>query len=146
MGGVAQAARQTGREAFQRARSSASMSGAGNLAAAERAAADRLDELKAARPGASPAARRIGGRLFVLRDSVWTDAAHQDSLNVTRVAAFSDAYFALVRALPELAPFLGVGDEVVIAGRRASVRIGAGGLTAWRPGEMEAFVRSFRRA
>ena len=146
MGGVAQATRQTGREAFQRARASASMSGAGNLAVAERAAADRLDELKAARPGASPAARRAGGRLFVQREGVWTDAAHQDSLNVTRVAAFSDAYFALVRALPELAPFLGVGDEVVIAGRRASVRIGAGGLTAWRPGEIEAFVRSFRRA
>lgn len=146
MGGVAQAARQTGREAFQRARASASMSGAGNLAVADRAAAQRLDELKAGRSGAAPAVRRVGGRLFVQRDSVWTDAAHRDTLNVTRVAAFSDAYFALVRALPELAPFLGVGEEFVVAGRRASVRIGAGGLTAWRPGDLEALVRDFRRA
>src|SRR5439155_23307283 len=46
------------------------------------------------------ASRRVGGRLFVRRDSVWTDVAHGDSLPVVQVAAFSDAYFALLRALP----------------------------------------------
>ena len=147
MGGAAAAARQTGREAFLRARASASMAGAGNLATADRVAGARMAEIAAAAPGVAPAAvRRVGGRIFVRRDSVWTDAAHQDSLNVTRVAAFSDAYFALVRALPELAPFLGVGDEIVVAGRRASVRVGSGGTTTWRPGELEALVRSFRGA
>lgn len=146
MGGAGAATRQTGREAFQRARASASMARAGNLASADKAAEARMDELTAARPGTAPAVKRVAGRVFVRRDSVWTDAAHKDSLNVTRVVAFSDAYFALVRALPELAPFLGVGDDVVIGGRRASVRIGAGGITAWRPGALEALVRSFRGA
>src|SRR6058998_2680664 len=37
------------------------------------------------------ASRRVGGRLFVRRDSVWTDVAHGDSLPVVQVAAFSDA-------------------------------------------------------
>src|SRR2546425_8831796 len=46
---------------------------------------------------AAPAARtgatqRVGARLFVLRDSVWTDTRHGDSLRVVRVAPFSDAY------------------------------------------------------
>ena len=146
MGGVAAARGQTGREAFARAQASAAMSGAGNLAAADKAVGDRLAELAATGPRGAAAVRRVGGRIFVGRDGVWTDAAHRDSLNVTRVAAFSDAYFALVRALPELAPFLGVGDEVVVAGHRASVRIGSGGTATWRPGELQALVRSFRGA
>jgi len=148
MGGAPAAAQQTGRTAFARAQASAAMSGAGDLATADRIAGARMAELAAAAPrgAVSVAVRRVGGRVFVQREGVWTDAAHQDSLHVTRVAAFSDAYFALVRALPELAPYLGVGDEVVVAGRRASVRFGTGGVTAWQPGELEALVRSFRRA
>jgi Ca-activated chloride channel homolog len=147
-GGAGASAQQTGREAFRRAQASAGLTGATNLAAADKVASARAAELRAdAGLGSEAAAvRRAGGRLFVRRDSVWTDAAHQDSLHVTRVAAFSDAYFALVRALPELAPFLGVGDETIVAGRRASVRVGQGGVTAWRLGELEALVRSFRGA
>jgi hypothetical protein len=147
-GGAGVAARQTGREAFQRAQASAGYSGVSNLAAADKVASARTAEIRADMSvGTAPAAvRRVGGRLFVRRDSIWTDAAHRDSLHVTRVAAFSDAYFALVRALPDLAPFLGVGDETIVAGRRASVRIGPEGVTAWRPGELEALVRNFRGA
>lgn len=146
MGGAAAAPSQTGLEAFQRARASAGLAGAGNLAAADKVAATRAAEIAANAPATAAALRRVGGRLFLRRDGVWTDAALRDSLKVTRVQAFSDAYFALVRALPELAGWLGAGDEVVIAGRRASVRIGATGASTWRPGEMETLVRAFRGA
>jgi len=146
VGGVAAAPSQTGQQAFERARASAQLAGATNLAAADKAVAARAAEIAAAAPGSSDALRRVGGRLFVLRGGVWTDAALRDTINVARVQAYSDAYFALVRALPELAPWLGAGDEVVIAGRRASVRIGAEGRTAWAPGELEALVRNFRGA
>src|SRR2546430_12080549 len=60
------------------------------------------DSLAAVPGGRSDRSQRIGGRLFVWRDSVWTDIAHSDSLRVVNVAAYSDAYFALLRALPEL--------------------------------------------
>jgi len=145
-GGAGAAVQQTGREAVRRAQASAGYSGVSNLATADKVASARAAEIRAdtTSVGTASAVRRVGGRLFVRRDSIWTDAAHRDSLHVTRVAAFSDAYFALVRVLPELAPFLGVGDETIVAGRRASVRIGLGGVTAWRPGELEALVRSFR--
>lgn len=146
MGGAVAAPAQTGHEAFRRARASAGLAGAGNLAAADKVAAARAAEIAATTPGTAAAVRRVGGRLFVRREGVWTDAALRDSLKVTRVQAFSDAYFALVRALPELAPWLGVGDEVVVAGRGAGVRVGASGASAWRPGELEALVRAFRGA
>jgi Ca-activated chloride channel family protein len=90
------------------------------------------------------ATRRVGGRMFVLRDSTWTDIAHGDSLRVVRVAAFSDAYFALLRALPELARAATLEPAVLVAGRRASIKIETGGKTAWTDGELAALVRDFR--
>jgi len=94
------------------------------------------------RAGINPT-RRAGGRLFILRDSVWTDLGHGDSLPVISVAPFSDAYFALLRAVPELRPAAVLG-QVLVAGRRVSIKIAAGGKEAWRAGEMEALVRDFR--
>ncbi|MGE5761979.1 MAG: hypothetical protein ACM37V_16630, partial [Gemmatimonadota bacterium] len=94
------------------------------------------------RAGINPT-RRAGGRLFILRDSVWTDLGQGDSLPVISVAPFSDAYFALLRTLPELRPVAALG-QVLMAGRRVSVKIVAGGKESWRAGELEALVRDFR--
>ena len=98
---------------------------------------------------AAPAARigatqRVGARLFVLRDSVWTDTRHGDSLRVVRVAPFSDAYFALLRALPELVKPAALAPAVLVAGRRVSIKIESGGKTAWADGDLERLVREFR--
>lgn len=105
--------------------------------------AAELDALLRGRAAINPT-RRVDGRLFVWRDSVWTDLRHSDSLTVTRVAAFSEAYFALLRALPELGHSASLTPAVRVAGRRASIEIASGGRTMWRPGELEALVRAFR--
>lgn len=109
------------------------------------AAADQeeLDVLLRGRAGISPT-RRIGGRLFILRDSIWTDLRQADSLPVVTVAPFSQAYFALLRAIPELAQPVGLTPAVLVAGGRVSVKIAAGGKETWRAGELEALVRAFR--
>src|SRR3989454_298366 len=91
------------------------------------------------------ATRRLGSRLFVLRDSVWTDIAHKDSLRVVKVAAFSDAYFALLRALPELVQAAALEPAVLVAGRRASIKIEAGGKTERASGELAKRGSDFRR-
>jgi Ca-activated chloride channel family protein len=142
-GGAGAARQQSGEEAFRRARATSSMVGASSLAAADAAERDRLEELAGSN---RRAVRRVAGRLFVRHGAVWTDVAHGDSLRVVDVAPFSDAYFALVRALPEIAPFLRAGDEVLVAGRRASVRITPRGRTAWASGELATTVRLFRGA
>jgi len=131
---------QVGQEAFERAARSAELAAAKSLASLDDAREDQL-----AAVGASAGERRrAGGRLFVQRLGVWTDLAHADSLPVTAVAPFSEAYFALVRALPELADWLAVGDNVIVAGRAASIRLEAGGTAAWRAGELERLVARFR--
>jgi Ca-activated chloride channel family protein len=108
------------------------------------AGAVEADSVTAAERGRTSRTQRSGGRVFVWRDSVWTDIAHGDSLPVVRVAVFSDAYFALLRALPELRQPATLEPAVLLAGRRVSIEILAGGKTTWAAGELAALVRDFR--
>ncbi len=95
-----------------------------------------------ARSGINPT-QRVGGRLFIMRDSTWTDLSHGDSLHVVSIAPYSEAYFALLQALPDLREAAAL-ERVLVAGRRASIKIDAHGKTRWNPGELERLVREFR--
>jgi len=146
LGGVSAAREMSGSTAFRRAEASSKMAQATSLSAADEAAEERMVNAAPSSPGGrSVESKRAGGRVFIHRDGVWTDLAHKPTQRVVTVAAYSDAYFALVRAMPELAPCLGVGDTIVLAGRSVSVRIATGGgITAWQPGALDATVRDFR--
>ena len=104
---------------------------------------DELDDRLRARSGINPT-RRVGGRLYILRDSVWTDLAARDSQRTVTVAPFSDAYFALLRLLPELTPAVSLTPGVLVAGRLVNVKIAAGGVEFWHAGELERIVGEFR--
>ena len=65
-------------------------------------------------------------------------------MRVVEVAAFSDAYFALLRAIPELMKPATLQPAVLVAGRRVSIKIEAGGKTDWAPGELARLVKEFR--
>src|SRR5207249_2090294 len=121
---------QAGAEAVQRSRAEKALSGSLQLSAVvvTGSAADSVGV-----PGAATEnkTQRVGGRIFVWRDSTWIDIAHGDSLRVVTVAAFSDAYFALLRALPELVQAATLEPAVLVAGRRVSIKIEAGGKTTW---------------
>ena len=132
---------QTGAAAVKQAQESGMLSRTLTLAAADSAADARLADA-----GASRQVRRAGGRVFAERDGVWTDLAHGDSLRVVTVAPFSKAYFAVARALPELGPSLRVGDSVLVAGRRASLKVSPGGRDALSDAELRDFVKAFRGA
>jgi Ca-activated chloride channel family protein len=134
---------QTGAAAFDRARASSKLAEVKTLNAAEEVAQRRMEAV--AKDRASGAlVRRVGGRVFVQRGEVWTDLAQSDRIPVTVVAEFSRAYFDLVRMLPELAPCLAVGDQVLVAGRQASIRIAPSGIQELNRGQLNALVGHFR--
>jgi Ca-activated chloride channel homolog len=137
-----EAERQTGAGSFERARRSAKYAEAKTLQSADELVAGVVGGLD--RTGGGQAPKRVGGRMFVLRDSVWTDIGNTDRIPVTAVAAYSPAYFELVRMLPELAPYLSAGADVVVAGRRGSIRIAHRGIESWQSGELALVVRNFR--
>lgn len=134
---------QTGAVAFERAEASSRNLAAKTLQQADASARDRMEDLAREAGGAAPV-RRLGGRVFALRDSVWTDLAWQDSVRVVDIAPFSDTYFRVVRALPELAPYLASGDRVLIAGRRAGIRTVPHAAAALSDREILQLVRDFR--
>lgn len=137
---------QAGAGAVARSAKQADVAAAENLSAvgaATRADSIAIDDARAARAGAVTT-RRVGGRLFALRDALWTDVAHADASPVVAVAPYSDAYFALLTALPELVGAAALEPAVVVAGRRTSIKIEAGGKTMWAPGELARLVASFR--
>jgi Ca-activated chloride channel family protein len=105
--------------------------------------AGMLDEMTRGRAGIAPTTR-VGGRLFMLRDSVWTDLGHKEGQRVVKVAPFSEAYFALLRALPELTKPATLGGKVLVAGSGVSVEIAPEGLDTWAPGQLAALVQDFR--
>jgi Ca-activated chloride channel family protein len=131
--------RATGQTAVERASASAKLSDVNNLAAA-----DEVSQRRAAQTPSTPDTRRHGGRVFRKDGAGWTDLGHRDRMRVTAVTPYSTAYFELVRMLPEIAPYLTVGEEVLVAGRRQSIRIGTGGISQWGPGALTDLVRNFR--
>ncbi|MFL5560908.1 MAG: VIT domain-containing protein [Gemmatimonadaceae bacterium] len=77
------------------------------------------------------AARRIGARFFTLRDGEWTDARvdapSASTIRRVRVKPYSDAYFALIRAIPDLGEPFALGDRVLVIGRAAAIELAADG-------------------
>jgi len=138
---------QAGAPAVAQAQEQSAMSSTVSLSAITvTAGAARADSTWTQAAASGRAIQRVGARVFERRgaDSVWTDLRHGDSLRVVTVAPFSDAYFALLRALPELVQPAALAPAVLVAGARVSIKIQEGGKTAWSPGELEGIVRGFR--
>src|SRR5690348_13630144 len=135
-------AAQVGSEAVGRALAEKRMAGSVSLDAV--VVSGSADSIAVRERGSATRTQRVGGRMFTWRDSTWTDLAHGDSLRVVTVEPFSDAYFALLRALPELRGPAALGSSVLVAGRRVSLKIAARGKTTWTDGELATVVRDFR--
>lgn len=125
---------------FEAARAGAmqrSVSSVAELDKADEAAAKaHLGASNAARP--APAVRRAGTRTFVMRDSVWTDTRYREGLRAVRVKPYSEAWFAVLDALPELRRVPGVGESVIVAGRSAAILIANDGAERLSRAELDA--------
>jgi hypothetical protein len=132
----------SGQAAFNRAEASARESEVKTLASADAAANERLASAPPAAGTTMAAPKRIAGRLFVDRDGVWTDLAYIAGSPDVTVAPFSPAYFALVRALPEL-PL--VSAATGRRRRRMAIRVDSTGLTDWQGDRLATTVQYFRQ-
>jgi Ca-activated chloride channel family protein len=120
-------------EAMRRAREASS--------AADIAQAEKTLELDAAR--ASGNRRVVHGRTFEKRNGVWTDVA-VDRKAVVHIEPFSDAYFAVLRALPELAPVWKQLPTSITAGKRVAIGLKADGRKQISQQELHNLVLRFR--
>lgn len=95
-------------------------------------------------PGAAAHRQALGGRVFELRDDVWTDVSFRDDARVVEVQVYSAAWFDLVRTLPELEPVLRTQENVAIGGREIGLRVGTEGAERFEVAELEQIVHAFR--
>lgn len=130
------------------ARRSREVASVAQMNAAQAFAAERVAPGAAVADGELKAttgrSRLIGGRTFTLRSGEWLDARHTDRHRVVEIAAYSDAYFAVIRALPEAGLVLRELDRVTMAGREISLRIGEAGSRSLSEAELRRLVADFR--
>jgi Ca-activated chloride channel family protein len=120
-------------KAFESARAASLQRGVTNLAVADESDLKKSDV----------AARRVGARLFMLRDGIWTDAAHSVSARTIRVKPFSDAYFTLIDAIPDLREVFALGDKVSVATRGLTIEVTEGGSTTISVSDLKAIQYSW---
>ncbi len=63
---------------------------------------------------AEPLIRPVGGKTFYFDNGRWTDSEYDGKAPAKKVRAFSDDYFELLRATPELGKYLALGSRVVL--------------------------------
>jgi Ca-activated chloride channel homolog len=99
--------------AFEAAKTSSAQRAATNMAA--------IDSLSGLRDEAR--VRRLGNTTFLLRDGVWTDAKFRQDAPVLRVKPFSDAYFKLIEAMPELREAFSFNERLIVSGRSMAIEL-----------------------
>ena len=88
--------------------------------------------------------RVVGGRTFEERNGVWTDVRWQPPTETVDIEPFSNAYFAVLRALPELEPIWKTLPSSVTAGKRVSVGVKNGGRKQLTDVQLRELVAKFR--
>lgn len=123
------------------------LSAAAPAASPERGAAMRFEAAKAAavqrsatnlvlvdslskKRDADDRMRRVGTRVFTLRDGIWTDTHYVPAMRTVRVKAYSSLYFELTKRLGDLADALVLGERVTVAGRNVAIAVGPTGEEA----------------
>ena len=78
---------------------------------------------------------------FRTKDDLWQDQSYDDKKNkLTAIKAFSDAHFALLRAVPEMGIYSSVGEDAIIRVGRNAVRIGKTGRESLTSSEVKELV------
>jgi Ca-activated chloride channel family protein len=88
--------------------------------------------------------RQLAGRMFVERDGEWKDVSLRDDARTVTIEAFGDAYFELLRRMPELEAYWKEFDAVTVMGRDVAIRVANVGATRMSGAELDRLVREFR--
>jgi hypothetical protein len=137
---------QTGRGAFEAAQTSADYAVASTVGEAKKVSARaQMRSEQDNGSGARAQQRLVGSRRYEQRGEQWADIG-QRSQRIVTVEAFSSAYFALLQALPELRDASQLGDDVLVAGRRVSIRIQRTGQQSLAGSEVMQLAKDFRGA
>ncbi len=81
--------------------------------------------------------KHVGQRTFYLDGEIWKDTTWRPETKVLRLKAFSEAYFALLRVRPDLAPYLALGPYVYVQLPHIGLAIEAEGAEQLKAADIE---------
>ena len=87
--------------------------------------------------------QRVGGRTFVLRDGVWTDARYRPDMPTTAIRPFSQAYFEVLDRLPELRQVFAIGARVLVVGKDRAISLSDNGAAQLTAAELKTIVAAW---
>jgi hypothetical protein len=67
--------------------------------------------------------KRAGAKMFNKDGERWTDVLMKSGLQVYKVKAYSQSYFALLQKLPELRESFAIGDKVLVSGKTVAIEV-----------------------
>jgi Ca-activated chloride channel homolog len=88
--------------------------------------------------------RHIATRVFLAKNGVLTDARADASLRTQRIEPFSNAYFQVLKALPELTAYWRASNAIAVAGQHVSIVLESGGVRELSPDAVQRLVAEFR--
>lgn len=103
-----------------------------DLNAAQRLATADATVLRAA--GGQTLARQIGAQTLVFDGQRWLDTAWDGRKPTTKITAFSDEYFKLLKEHPQLARVLALGEQVVVVVGERVYEVVPAGAPQTQPG------------
>ncbi len=85
----------------------------------------------------------LSDRTFYLQASnLWQDSVYNPKKQkITKIAAFSDAHFALIRAYPKLAEYTSVGEEVLVCINGNALQFGKSGKEKLSDSEIKSLIK-----
>jgi Ca-activated chloride channel family protein len=120
---------------------------AAKMASAQRSAQSiaSLDSVAgtAATSATGESTRRVEARTFVLRDGVWTDARFHSGMTTVTIKPYSNAYFDVMKQLPELRAVFALGERVTVVGRDRAISIADAGVSELTAAGMAALVSAW---
>jgi hypothetical protein len=121
---------------FEQARKAAEQRGATSLGAASAQSEDVVVTAAGAVPG-----RNVAGRTFALENGRWTDTRFSAGARVTKVKAYSRAYFALLDQAPELREMFALGERVLVGGSGVALEVAADGREELSGPELQRLLK-----
>jgi hypothetical protein len=118
---------------FEQAREASQQRAATSLAVA--------DEIDLARSDVE--SLRVGSKIFLKRGDTWVDAAKADTARTVRIKPFSDAYFKLIGAIPELREVFALGDKVIVGTKAVTIELAEDGSQAISDSDLKTIRSSW---
>lgn len=81
--------------------------------------------------------QQVARRTFYQDGETWVDTIWRPDARIIQVKAFSQAYFDLLRARPDLAPYLAIGEKVQVQLANVGLQVGLEGLETLSPEQLE---------